>query len=136
MRDPTFLYMSNLNVYNLFLQADIILQNLEQMRNLKRTIVHIDMDAFYAAVETRDNPSLQNKPMAVGSNSMLVSKFNNNENLRKWKCFSYVFTIVYEIQVLAWFICLNPTHSIGTTQTYIKFPGRTYFLNCYAYFVC
>ncbi|CAE1249588.1 POLK [Acanthosepion pharaonis] len=52
-------------------QADIILQNLEQMRNLKRTIVHIDMDAFYAAVETRDNPSLQNKPMAVGSNSML-----------------------------------------------------------------
>lgn len=83
MRDPTFLYMSNLNVYNLFLQADIILQNLEQMRNLKRTIVHIDMDAFYAAVETRDNPSLQNKPMAVGSNSMLVSKFNNNENLRK-----------------------------------------------------
>lgn len=83
MRDPTFLYMSNLNVYNLFLQADIILQNLEQMRNLKRTIVHIDMDAFYAAVETRDNPSLQNKPMAVGSNSMLVSIFNNNENLRK-----------------------------------------------------
>ena len=33
---------------------------------MERKIIHIDMDAFYASIEQRDNPAYRGKPLAVG----------------------------------------------------------------------
>jgi len=58
--------------YFIWFQADRLLEKLERRRDLSHTIVHVDMDAFYAAVEMLDCPELRELPMAVGGKSMLV----------------------------------------------------------------
>ena len=40
-------------------QMDALAAQLEQSRDLTRFVVHVDMDAFYAAVEMRDRPELR-----------------------------------------------------------------------------
>eukprot|EP00158_Paraphelidium_tribonemae_P003600 Partr_v1_DN26249_c0_g1_i1_m48730 putative DNA polymerase kappa len=53
--------------------AQSTLARLEQSRDLTRTIVHVDMDMFFAAVETLYRPELKFVPMAVGGSSMLCT---------------------------------------------------------------
>ena len=36
------------------------------INDTSRKIIHIDMDAFFAQVEMRDDPSLKDKPVIIG----------------------------------------------------------------------
>jgi DNA polymerase-4 len=36
------------------------------MREVERVVLHLDMDAFYAAVEVRENPELAGRPLIIG----------------------------------------------------------------------
>ncbi len=38
----------------------------ESQQEIRRKIIHIDMDAFYASIEQRDNPAYKGKPIVVG----------------------------------------------------------------------
>ena len=37
------------------------------INDTSRKIIHIDMDAFFAQVEMRDDPSLKDKPVIIGN---------------------------------------------------------------------
>ena len=53
------------------LETDSEIECLEATRDLSSVMVHVDMDAYFAAVEMRDDPSLRDIPMAVGGSAML-----------------------------------------------------------------
>ncbi len=51
------------------------LTELESSRDLSRTWLCADLDAFYANCELIDRPELREKPVAVGGMSMICKKF-------------------------------------------------------------
>ena len=57
------------------------------MRN--RIILHIDMDAFFASIEERENPQFRGKPVVVGADPKR-SSFNGKLYSQKiWNSFGY-----------------------------------------------
>ncbi|KIW07253.1 uncharacterized protein PV09_02108 [Verruconis gallopava] len=63
-------------------KADEYITQLELRRDLSQTIIHIDCDAFYAAVEELDRPELRDVPMAVGIGVLTTC----NYHARKFGC--------------------------------------------------
>lgn len=63
-------------------RADEYIASLELSRDLSQTIVHLDCDAFYAAVEELDRPELKNVPFAVGKGVITTC----NYEARKFGC--------------------------------------------------
>ncbi|KAL8809918.1 MAG: hypothetical protein Q9200_002995 [Gallowayella weberi] len=63
-------------------RADECIAELELSRDLSQTVVHVDCDAFYAAVEELDHPELKHVPMAVGKGVLTTC----NYHARKYGC--------------------------------------------------
>lgn len=55
--------------------ADQLITQLEVSRDLTQHIVHVDCDAFYAAVEQLDRPELKDVPFAVGGGVLTTCNY-------------------------------------------------------------
>ncbi|KAK4689989.1 DNA polymerase kappa, partial [Tremellales sp. Uapishka_1] len=74
--------MKTANIQRLEADAERILMEVEATRDLTQTIVHVDMDAFYASVEVKQDPSLKGKPFGVGIGVLTTASYE----ARKFGC--------------------------------------------------
>ncbi|KAJ5120994.1 DNA-repair protein UmuC-like N-terminal [Penicillium bovifimosum] len=56
-------------------RADEYLAELEMSRDLSQHVIHVDCDAFFAAVEELDRPELKTVPMAVGKGVLTTCNY-------------------------------------------------------------
>lgn len=92
-------------------KADDHIASLEMSRDLSQTIVHIDCDAFYAAVEELDHPELREVPMAVGKGVLTTC----NYHARKFGCRSGMAGFV-ALKLCPQLICLPLNFDKYTTK--------------------
>ncbi|RDB24727.1 DNA polymerase kappa [Hypsizygus marmoreus] len=67
--------MRNIDIQAIEYSVDQLLAELESRRDLSQTIVHVDMDAFYANVELLKNPDLEGKPFGVGRGVLSTASY-------------------------------------------------------------
>lgn len=94
-------------------RADDYIAELELSRDLTQTIVHIDCDAFYAAVEELDRPELRDVPMAVGKGVLTTC----NYHARKYGCRSGMAGYV-ALKLCPQLVCLSPNFDKYTAKAH------------------
>jgi DNA polymerase kappa len=67
--------LENLDLSADLRRADEYIAELELTRDLSQTVVHVDCDAFFAAVEELDRPELKHLPMAVGKGVLTTCNY-------------------------------------------------------------
>ena len=83
-----------------------------------RVIVHVDLNAFFASVEELKNPSLKNKPMAVGGKGRRGVLSTANYEARKYGVHSAMPTL------MALSLCPNLIIVEGKHDDYIKYSNE------------
>ncbi|KAF7361929.1 IMS-domain-containing protein [Mycena venus] len=66
---------SGVNLQKIEASVDQILLKLESERDLSQTIVHFDLDSFFASVEVLNDPTLAGKPFAVGHTVLSTASY-------------------------------------------------------------
>lgn len=92
-------------------RADEYIAELELSRDLSQTVVHIDCDAFFAAVEELDRPELRSVPMAVGKGVLTTC----NYVARKYGCRSGMASFVAK-KLCPELICLPQNYEKYTAK--------------------
>ncbi|KAL3469420.1 hypothetical protein BJX99DRAFT_241323 [Aspergillus californicus] len=91
--------------------ADQLFNELESTRDLSQYVVHVDCDAFFAAVEELDRPELKIVPMAVGKGVLTTC----NYEARKFGCRSGMASFV-AMKLCPQLVCLP--------QNYDKYSAK------------
>ncbi|WEW59617.1 DNA polymerase IV [Emydomyces testavorans] len=92
-------------------RADEYIAELELGRDLSQCIVHLDCDAFFAAVEELDRPELRHVPMAVGRGVLTTC----NYVARKYGCRSGMASFVAK-KLCPQLICLPQNYEKYTAK--------------------